>query len=529
MNDFNDNSQKRLLAVMVLSFTFFIIYDYFFIPKNIQSQKEQPLKQTQSKNTQSQAIGVNDAPKMSSLSSNKTAPVLKQNNLKQDNLIVVKSNNFNIFIDKFGRVSQAIIRSDSYEDVALFSPKYIKPLELRFEDSKVNLEAFKTPYTSLVKEIYVDTQKSFEIKQKLSNIEITKTFTFFNNGRYTLKVSTSKDVNYFITPGYRPDASVDNFAFHGALIKLPDDTLEMIDDEDLSSPSQFNNAKIISSMDKYFVTMFYDFDKGLNALADVYLKDSPLLFVRGLNNQTFNGYIGEKAYKHLKNIHPELTDIVNYGFITFFAKPVFQGLSIINDYIGNWGWSIVVLTVLIRLVLYPLTYKGMVSMNKIKELAPQVKEIQAKHKGDSQRSGVAMMELYKKHNANPMGGCMPFIVQIPIFFAIYRTLLNSIELKGSVWELWIQDLSLQDPYFVLPILMGASMYIQQVLTPSTLTDPMQQKLFKFLPVIFTVFFLTFPAGLVLYWLVNNIFSISQQYYINKLFEKKKLQKSKQNT
>jgi YidC/Oxa1 family membrane protein insertase len=162
------------------------------------------------------------------------------------------------------------------------------------------------------------------------------------------------------------------------------------------------------------------------------------------------------------------------------------------------------------------------SMQKLKDLAPQIKVIQEKYKGDAQKSSAAMMDLYKKNNANPMGGCLPLLLQMPVFFAIYRMLLNSIALKHSEWILWIDDLSVMDPYFVLPILLGVSMYVQQTITPTTITDPLQKKIFKFLPLIFVFFFMTFPAGLTLYWFVNNVFSIVQQYYINTIFDKRKL-------
>jgi YidC/Oxa1 family membrane protein insertase len=151
-------------------------------------------------------------------------------------------------------------------------------------------------------------------------------------------------------------------------------------------------------------------------------------------------------------------------------------------------------------------------------VSPKVKELQAKYKGDPQRMNAAVMELYKKHGANPLGGCLPLLLQIPVFFAIYRVLLNAVELKGAEWALWITDLAHMDPYYILPILMGATMYYQQRITPSNFTDPLQEKIFKFLPLIFTFFFVTFPAGLVLYWSVNNIFSIAQQFVVNKKFE-----------
>ncbi len=165
-------------------------------------------------------------------------------------------------------------------------------------------------------------------------------------------------------------------------------------------------------------------------------------------------------------------------------------------------------------------------MSKMKELAPKMKELQAKYKDDKAKLNAKMMELYKKHGANPMGGCLPMLLQIPVFFAIYRVLLNAIELKGAPWILWITDLSVKDPYFVLPILMGATMYWNQKITPMTTTDPTQEKIMKFLPLIFTFFFVTFPAGLTLYWFVNNLLSVAQQYYVNYYLDKrKKLQKA----
>ena len=211
---------------------------------------------------------------------------------------------------------------------------------------------------------------------------------------------------------------------------------------------------------------------------------------------------------------------MEYGFFTFIAKPLFTLLAYLHNIFGNWGWAIVFMTIIIRLVLYPLTYKGMVSMNKLKELAPKVKELQVKYGDDKQKLNMHMMELYKKHGANPMGGCLPILLQIPVFFAVYRVLQNAIELKGAAWILWVHDLAVMDPYFILPIAMGLTMFLHQRITPTTFTDPMQEKIMKFLPLIFTFFFVTFPAGLTLYWFTNNLASIVQQYYVNRLFAKK---------
>jgi len=163
----------------------------------------------------------------------------------------------------------------------------------------------------------------------------------------------------------------------------------------------------------------------------------------------------------------------------------------------------------------------MMSMQKLKDLAPKMKELKEKYKGDPTKMNVKMMEMYKKHGANPMGGCLPLLLQIPVFFALYRVLLNADELQGAPWILWIENLAAMDPYFVLPILMGASMWFQQKITPSNFQDPLQEKIFKWFPVIMTVFFIYFPSGLVLYWLVNSLFTIAQQYFINHMYAKQK--------
>jgi YidC/Oxa1 family membrane protein insertase len=200
-------------------------------------------------------------------------------------------------------------------------------------------------------------------------------------------------------------------------------------------------------------------------------------------------------------------------------------LDFLYKLVGNWGVAIILLVILVRLLLFPLTFRGMVSMYKLKELAPKMKQIQERYKNDPQKLQMHMMKLYKEHNVNPLGGCLPLLLQIPIFYGIYKFLLYSIELKGAHF-LWIKDLSEMDPYFILPVLMGITMYIHQKLTPTNFQDPMQEKVFKFLPVIFTIMMATFPAGLVLYWTTNNILSILQQWIINKVMEGKKLLKAK---
>ena len=307
----------------------------------------------------------------------------------------------------------------------------------------------------------------------------------------------------------------------GALIKEADKTVTTIDDGDAKGTERFVGATIASSFDRYVTSLFYNFDKGMNVSILKEANGDPLIFIQGDKELNLGGYFGAKDQKKLFAIHPELTDAIDFGFFSFLSKPFFAILLWIYDIVGNWGWAIILFTILVKLVLFPLSYKGMMSMQKLKDLAPKMKEIKEKYKGDSAKMNAQMMQLYKKHGANPMGGCLPLLMQIPIFFALYRVLLNAVELQGAPWILWIDDLSRMDIYFVLPILMGASMWFQQRITPSNFTDPLQEKIFKWFPVVMTIFFVYFPSGLVLYWLINNIFTIGQQKFINIMYEKHK--------
>jgi YidC/Oxa1 family membrane protein insertase len=228
----------------------------------------------------------------------------------------------------------------------------------------------------------------------------------------------------------------------------------------------------------------------------------------------FSVFVGPKEYDILASYGYGLKKSIDFGVFSFLAIPMLKVMNIFYDVTKNYGWSIILLTLIIKIITYPLTLKSMTSMKKMKDLQPKMLEIREKFKGDSQKMNAAMMELYRKHGVNPMGGCLPMLIQIPIFFALYKALLVSIELKGAPFIFWIADLSEKDPYYVTPILMGISMFFQQRLTPQA-GDPMQQKIFMFMPIIFTFMFLNFPSGLVIYWLTNNILTILQQSIINK--------------
>ena len=207
----------------------------------------------------------------------------------------------------------------------------------------------------------------------------------------------------------------------------------------------------------------------------------------------------------------------DYGVLTIIAKPLFWLLNIFYGWFGNWGWAIVLLTVLIKLAFFKLTEAQYRSMARMRKLQPRIMEMRDRFAGDKQKLNQAMMELYKREKINPMGGCLPILVQMPVFIALYWVLMESVELRHAPFILWIEDLSVMDPFFVLPLMMGASMWFMQKLNPPP-PDPMQAKIMQWLPIVFTFFFLWFPAGLVLYWVVNNLLSMAQQYVITKQIE-----------
>ncbi len=238
----------------------------------------------------------------------------------------------------------------------------------------------------------------------------------------------------------------------------------------------------------------------------------------GSGNVSSSLFVGPKNQKRLNALEVEGIELtVDYGWLTPVAEPLFWLLQKIHDLVGNWGWAIILLTVLVKLVFFPLSAASYKSMAKMKKLQPRLQTLKERYGDDKQKFQQEMMKLYKTEKVNPAGGCLPILVQIPVFIALYWVLLESVELRQADFALWLRDLSLPDPYFVLPIIMGASMLAQQLLNPAPL-DPLQKKIMTALPVVFTVFFLWFPAGLVLYWVVNNLLSIAQQYFITRKYQ-----------
>jgi len=231
-------------------------------------------------------------------------------------------------------------------------------------------------------------------------------------------------------------------------------------------------------------------------------------------------YSGPKIQSELKDLAVGLNQTVDYGWLWPIAKLLFLGLQFFHNIVGNWGWSIILLTILVKLILWPLSSKSYRSMAKMRVIAPEMQRMKEEFGEDRMRFSQEMMALYKREQVNPLSGCLPLLLQMPIFLALYWVLMESVELRHAPWFGWIQDLSAMDPWFILPLVMGLTMFTQQSLNPQP-ADPMQAKVFKIMPIIFTVFMLFFPAGLVLYWIVNNSITILQQWFINRSVKKER--------
>ena len=230
-------------------------------------------------------------------------------------------------------------------------------------------------------------------------------------------------------------------------------------------------------------------------------------------------FVGPQEEKVLETIAPGFELLKDYGYLTIIAKPIFWLLEKIHGFVGNWGWSIILLTILIKLIFFPLSAASYKSMARMKEVQPRLVAMKEQYKGEPQKLNQAMMEMYRKEKINPLGGCLPVVIQIPVFISLYWVLLSSVEMRGAPWILWIHDLSVPDPYYILPVIMAVSMFVQTKLNP-TPPDPIQAKVMMYMPIVFSIMFFFFPAGLVLYWVTNNLLSIAQQWQINQMFGKK---------
>ncbi|MGD2084068.1 MAG: membrane protein insertase YidC [Chromatiales bacterium] len=329
-------------------------------------------------------------------------------------------------------------------------------------------------------------------------------------------------------PGKNGDARFIH-TFTGAAIYSPADKYQKISFSDIRDQRLEREVQggWISMIQHYFLSAWVPpadstetfFSKALPSGRYLIGTYGPGVSVPDGGSHTFSArlWVGPKLQDEMAALAPGLELTVDYGWLTVIAKPLHWLLDKLHGLVGNWGWSIILLTILIKLVFYKLSETSYKSMANMRRMAPRLQSLKERYGDDKQRLNQAMMELYKKEKINPLGGCLPILVQIPVFISLYWVLIESVELRDAPWILWIHSLSEKDPYFILPLIMGVSMFIQQRLNPAP-PDPLQAKIMMSLPFVFTIFFAFFPAGLVLYWAVNNILSIAQQWYITRKIE-----------
>ncbi|WP_105638379.1 membrane protein insertase YidC [Cronobacter dublinensis] len=359
-----------------------------------------------------------------------------------------------------------------------------------------------------------------------------------NASTQPLEVATFGQLKQTIDLPSHRDTGSNNFALHtfrGAAYSTPDEKYEkykfdtIADDENLNVSAK---GGWVAMLQQYFATAWVPANNGTNnfytanlgnGVAAIGYKSAPVQVQPGQTAALASTlWVGPEIQDKMAAVAPHLDLTVDYGWLWFISQPLFKLLKWIHSFLGNWGFSIIAITFIVRGVMYPLTKAQYTSMAKMRLLQPKIQAMRERLGDDKQRMSQEMMALYKAEKVNPLGGCFPLLIQMPIFLALYYMLMGSVELRHAPFALWIHDLSAQDPYYILPILMGATMFFIQKMSPTTVTDPMQQKIMTFMPVIFTVFFLWFPSGLVLYYIVSNLVTILQQQLIYRGLEKRGL-------
>jgi len=532
--------EKRALLAVALAFTIFFLYQYLFI-------KPEPQKVQKQAKVEEKEKPVPVEPLVS------TIPIPETKKISAEGKeIKVETELYSAVFTTQGATLK-YYELKKYKDnngknvVLLKSPGLEPPLSIGSKDDFNLSDAnFNVSPSGAGKDITLDKDNKtgsliFEYADSVSSVKRLYTF---HNDNYTIDIKdeVSGLADYWITIG--TDFGIYNnkdASMHIGPVLLKDTDRIEFNSKKLNEVRSYKEGlKWIAQEDKYFFA-------GLVPLTSMEeakvwkLKDSPIIALKSKpGTNSFILYAGPKEYDSLKTLNVGLEHIIDFGFFSVIAMPLFWLLKLFYKFIGNYGWAIVLLTTIVRIPFIPLINKSQKSMKKMQELQPRMAEVKEKYKKDPQRLQKEMMEIYKKHKVNPVGGCLPMLLQIPVFFALYKILMIAIELRSAPFMLWIKDLSAPDTLFghippgfpliggfavgPLPIVMGITMIIQQKMTPTSM-DPAQNKMMMLMPIVFTFLFLNFASGLVLYWLMNNIFSIAQQFYANRKLAKEAAQTS----
>jgi len=488
-------NEKRILIAVVLTVLIMVFYDYFFMPKT-QNVQTNATNQTTKLEPNLENIESVDNQSTKNMIVNISSNDLEIGVSKIDGTIK------NLYLKNYKQDNKYINLADPNSKIGLFYTQ--------FEDPKLQKISQSGLYSVDVKKVNGTTIAT--LTKSDGDIKIIKRYTIKNYGlTFETKIANNTqplNSNYVLLLGENFGKSTKDS--HVGAVALINDKIKT--DKDIGSGV---NLSWIALEDKYFCVALYDNGSLRGGFKEI--NANKYIYVDSNTQKTINAYAGPKSSGIISAYDPQLDRIVRFGTFGFIGKPLLYVLKYLYLIVGNYGLAIILLTLLIRLIFYPLTYKSFKSMKEMSNLQPQLKELQLKYKGKPELLNKATMELYKKHKVNPLGGCLPILVQIPVFIALYNVLLNAIELRHAPFVFWITDLSVKDPYYITPIIMGITMYIQQKLSPSTL-DPIQAKIMLLLPIIFTIMFMGFPSGLVIYWTANNVFTIIQQIIDTRLIQ-----------
>ena len=540
--------ENRLLLAFVLSLAVFIGWGYFLaqiqgpLPVKEPGMEEFP-EDAQALAPKSRALGSapSGLPKSESFQPTTPMPVPIDPFPGEEVLIQVSTGKTHFVISNRGGVIKQLQLPRFYDDDGniidlINNPDHLTPaLALQANDPEVTAILQNAHYepstTSIVLSEFNPEGRLTLTLNHSSGLQVTRTYVFHFND-YMVEMDTqisapsmaSRNLQYqvLLGPGMggKISSQTDYIVFSGATVFANNERIEN-PPEDINNTSYFKgDLQWVAFQNKYFGSALIPQQGTKSGLV---FKEEDEVFV-GLKFESVQSaasaqilfYGGTKELEILEDKGHHLVRMIDYGWFgnkfAFLVKPLLKVLAFFYNLTGNYGWSIIFMTFCIKILFVPLTHKSFKSMKGMQKVQPYVKIIQERNKDNRQKMNEEMMELYKKHKVNPIGGCLPMLLQIPVFIALYHALFFSIELRGAPFMGWVTDLSVADPYYVFPVLMGATMFLQQKMTPS-MGDPMQQKIMMFLPIVFTFLFLTFPAGLVIYWTVNNILTISQQYYI----------------
>lgn len=544
------DTQRAFIAI-VLSLAILLGYQYFFAPPPPQDTPQQ----VEQSAVDTGATSASSAP-VKTITAAPAAEPLPVDNGRQGRDIAVETNLYSGVISETGGGiksfklkkyrEQIAPQSDPKELIKTGSPRDL-PLFFSWgvEPQKAGVPVYQADKDKLQ---VAGSGKSITLQSQLpSGLELTRTMTFSEDDyliNLTVDVRNTSTEHQlqgapFLALTNKPftENDANTFVFKGPAL-LTNGALEEIKPDDLQKGGQTRKGKAtwVAYEDTYFMTCIIPDASsqesihfsmtGDDAVSTVVTGDVVILPPQSQKRYSYTIYFGPKEIRTLKAAGHDLEKIVNFGWFDILAKPMLYLLNFLNGFLHNYGLAIILVTIIIKGLFWPIAHKGMKSMKTLQKLQPKMAKLREKYGNDKERLNREMIQLYQTYKVNPMGGCLPMLLQIPVFFALYKVLLQTIELRHAPFMLWITDLSAPDRLYigfdipmlggipVLTLLMGASMFFQQKMTPSTL-DPTQAKIMMFLPVVFTFMFLNFASGLVLYWFVNNLLSMAQQYVINK--------------